>query len=167
MENSTIHFENNGMLDSVDWALLEALQENARLSFSELGRQVNLSQPAVAERVKKLEKAGIIVGYRAQVDYGRLGLPIFATIGLTLSSTEEQFLETLKEIPAIYECLTVTGEDCYKLRARVSSIEALERLMKKLGRYGKTTTSIVLSTPLQRHTVTKAHLVQPNTAPNS
>jgi Lrp/AsnC family leucine-responsive transcriptional regulator len=159
MENSTIRFENNGGLDALDWALLEALQENARLSFSELGRRVNLSQPAVAERVKKLEKAGIIVGYRACVDYGRLGLPIFATIGLTLSGAEEQFLERLKEISAIYECLTVTGEDCYQLRARLPSIEALERLMKTLGRYGKTNTSIVLSTPLQRHTVTKTHLV--------
>ena len=157
MINSVNRFENNGVLDALDWAILEALQKDARLSFSELGRRVNLSQPAVTERVKKLEKAGIIMGYRAHVDFNRLGLPIFATIGLTLSGAEEQFLERINEMPAIYECLTVTGDDCYKLRARVASIEALERLMKKLGQYGKTTTSIVLSTPLQRHMVTKAH----------
>jgi Lrp/AsnC family leucine-responsive transcriptional regulator len=69
-------------LDDVNWQILVALQENARVSFSELGRRVGLTPPAVAERVRRLEEAGVITGYRAQLDVAKLGLPLSAIIRL-------------------------------------------------------------------------------------
>src|SRR5437773_12535394 len=76
-------FENERLLDETGWHILEALQENARLSFSELGQRVGLSSPAVAERVRKMEDAGIITGFRIEVNMAKLGFPVMAIIRMT------------------------------------------------------------------------------------
>ncbi|HEX3245638.1 MAG TPA: Lrp/AsnC family transcriptional regulator [Chloroflexota bacterium] len=135
-------------IDDVSWKILQALQENARISFSELGRQVGLTPPAVAERVRRLEDVGIIEGYRAVVNVQKLGLPLnaiirFAARGRGSAETKRR----LAGIPEIIECFHVTGEDCYVLRIAVPSTAHLEGLLERLTDFGDTTTSIVLSTP--------------------
>ncbi|HEY3062156.1 MAG TPA: Lrp/AsnC family transcriptional regulator [Chloroflexota bacterium] len=141
-------------LDGVDWRILVELQENARLSFSELGRRVGMTPPAVAERVKRLEEAGVIRGYRLELDVERLGLPLQALVRLAnRGSPSLEIIRTVSELPEVLECHHVTGEDCYVLRVAVPSMRQLEVLLERLLRFGSTTTSIVISTPVMRKTI--------------
>ena len=141
-------------LDGVDWRILTELQENARLSFSELGRRVGMTAPAVAERVRRLEESGVIRGYRLELDVERLGLPLQALVRLANRSTPSQeIIRTVNELPEVLECHHVTGEDCYVLRVAVPSMHQLEILLERLMRFGSTTTSIVISTPVSRRTI--------------
>ncbi len=99
-------FESDRLLDETGWQLLQELQRNARLSYSELGQRVGLSAPAVAERIHKMEEAGIITAYRAEVDPTKLGLPITAIIRVSAYAGEglARFTTLAKEIPEIMEC---------------------------------------------------------------
>src|SRR3712207_257905 len=109
------------VLDEVSWAILCALQENARLSYSELGRRVGLTPPAVAERVKRLEEAGIITGYRAELDLSKLGL--FLTVIIRLAPRGRPSGELgarLAVLPEVLECHHVTGEDCFVMKVAVT-----------------------------------------------
>jgi Lrp/AsnC family transcriptional regulator, leucine-responsive regulatory protein len=149
-------------MDEVSWKIVEALQENARISFSELGRQVGLTPPAVAERVRRLEDVGIIEGYRAVVNVQKLGLPLtaiirFAARGRGSSETKHR----LAAISEIIECYHVTGEDCFVLRIAVPSTEHLEGLLERLTDFGDTTTSIVLSTPFAARVIEKEMVAPP------
>ncbi len=139
-------FDPEKLLDDTGWQLLQALQEDARLSFAELGRRVGLSPPAVAERVRRMEEAGIITGYRAQINPEKIGLPITALIGLT--TTPQQYpcvIALIKDLPEVLECHHVTGGCSFALKAIASSMSHLEALIEKLSRYGQTSTAIVLS----------------------
>jgi Lrp/AsnC family leucine-responsive transcriptional regulator len=150
-------FEPNALLDDTGWHILRLLQEDARLSFSEIGRQVGLSAPAVAERVHKLEDAGIITGYHAQVDPARVGYPILAII--RIGSTGASFnrcAEAVKEKPEVLECHRITGSDSFYMKAMVRSIEHLEGLIDQLQPYGETTTTLVLSSAVTRRTIEHA-----------
>src|SRR5438105_8880430 len=138
-----------GSLDAVSWRILSELQDNARLSFSELGRRVGLTSPAVAERVRRLEDAGIITGYRLELNVERLGLPLLAFVRLaSRDSTSAQVRQAVQNIPEVLECHHVTGEDCYVMKVAVPSVRHLEGVLEQLLRYGNTTTSIVISTPI-------------------
>src|SRR5215472_8883841 len=98
------------LLDETGWHILEALQENARLSFSELGQRVGLSSPAVAERVRRMEDAGIITGYRAEVNIAKIGYPITAIMRLNPQGEKCTRLNSLvRELPEVLECYRVTG----------------------------------------------------------
>jgi Lrp/AsnC family leucine-responsive transcriptional regulator len=146
--------ENEKLLDATGWQILCALQEDARLSYSELGRRVGLSLPAVAERVRRLEDAGIITGYRAQVDTARLGYPIMAFIRMSLTSDRDpQVSAIVRDMPEILECHRITGSDCFVMRAVVSSVSHLETLIDRLSVYGELVTSIVLSSPVTTRTI--------------
>ena len=134
------------MLDPVGRRLLVALQDNARLSYQELAARVGLSPPAVAERMRRLEEAGIIVGYRAEVDASKLGLPITAFI--RCNSPGPQVGRLARETPEILECHRITGGDAFILKAVVASVAHLEALIDRLLPYGQPTTSIVLSSPV-------------------
>lgn len=137
------------LLDEVGWQILAALQENARLSFAELGRLVGLSPPAVAERVHRLEEAGVITGYRAQVSPEGVGLPIMAFIQLQTSSDRYPDLKALVQgLPNVVECHHIAGTDAFMLKVVAESVLHLEEVIDRFGGYGKTTTSIVLSSPL-------------------
>jgi Lrp/AsnC family transcriptional regulator, leucine-responsive regulatory protein len=146
--------ENEKLLDATGRHILRELQENARITFSELGRRVKLTPPAVAERVRRLEEAGVITRYRAEVDRERLGLPVTAFIRITAtgSACARLGLE-IKDLPEVLECHRVTGEEAFIAKVAVRSVEHLEHLIDRLMTYGETITSIVLSAPVTHRVI--------------
>ena len=149
--------ESNSLLDHTGWAILRLLQEDARLSFSELGRQVGLSAPAVAERVRKLEDAGVITGYHADIDPTKVGYPILAIIRIgSNNALFSRCAEAVKDMPEVLEGHRVTGNDSFYLKVVVRSITHLESLIDKLQPYGETTTTLVLSSAVTRRTIEHA-----------
>ena len=145
------------MLDTTGWQLLQALQQSARLSYSELGQRVGLSSPAVAERVRRMEDAGIISGYHAEINLSKVGFPITAIIRMSTSPGERctRFTGFVENIPEVLECYRVTGSDALIMKVMASSVEHLEALIDQLSAHGQLTTSIVLSTPVRRRIVTQ------------
>ena len=143
------------MLDQVDWKILKTLQENARVTYAELGRKINLTTPAAIERVRKLEDAGIITGYRAEIDTAKVGLPITAFIRMSISGVDfSQIVKIASEADEVLECHRGTGGDSFIMKVAVSSVEHLQHIIDKLTPYGITTTAIVLSSPVKRRTIT-------------
>jgi Lrp/AsnC family leucine-responsive transcriptional regulator len=132
-------------LDPTDLAIIEILQEDGRINITELGRRVGLSQPAVSERVKRLEERGIIAGYKAVVDLAALGLATTAIV--RLRTTHEHIAACLRQfakMPEVIEVLRLTGDDCFLLKVIVPTPTGLESIVDTLGRYGAVTTSVVL-----------------------
>ena len=137
------------LLDDIGRQILSILQEDGRISFNELGRRVGLSSPAVAERVRRMEEAGIILGYRAVVNQSRVGYPIMAFIRLSIPVAHlAQADELAKAIPEVLECHHLTGSDGVILKVVVSSVGHLEDVISQMGSCGMTTTAIVLSSPV-------------------
>jgi Lrp/AsnC family leucine-responsive transcriptional regulator len=148
--------EGEKLLDEIGWRILHELQENARITFAELGRKVGLSTPAVMERVHKLEDAGIITGYHAEINAARVGLPITAFVRLSMTGTVyPKFINALEAMPEVIECYRTTGADSVIMKVTVASVQHLEMLIDQLMPYGTTTTSMVLSTPMTRHAITR------------
>ncbi|NBH08356.1 MULTISPECIES: Lrp/AsnC family transcriptional regulator [Amycolatopsis] len=144
-------------LDDVDWHLLELLQSDGRLSFSELGRRVSLSGSAVTERVRRLEERGVITGYAAHIDTTKLGLPIEALVRARVRSLDTpRFRTAILPLPQVVAADHITGDECWILRVLCRSTGELEELVERVQRYGETTTSLVLSSPLRRRPVTRA-----------
>jgi Lrp/AsnC family leucine-responsive transcriptional regulator len=140
------------LLDDIGWRLLEELQEDARLSYAELGRRVGLSTPAVMERIRKLEDAGIITGYRAEVNPEKVGFQVTAFIRVALKLEVLPRLGSMfKEIPEIIECHRVTGHDSLIFKVHVTSIAHLDAVIDRITPYGMPETSVVISTPIHRH----------------
>ncbi|MGV9268294.1 Lrp/AsnC family transcriptional regulator [Kitasatospora sp. NPDC003701] len=133
-------------LDATDWAILAELQQDGRIAFTELARRVNLSASATTERVRRLEAAEVITGYRAEVDLERTGYPVLAVIRLKYPGTRHEPLRRLLgERPEILECVRTTGDDCYVLRVATTSPGHLEEIVDALAQFGSTTTNLVLS----------------------
>lgn len=131
--------------DEKDMEILEALQLDGRLPLAELGRRIGLSQPAVSERVKRLEERGIITGYGARISLPALGLTMTAIIRLkTAHEHIRACLRQFEELPHIVEVHRVTGEDCFILKAIVPAPEHLATIVDAIGRFGPVTTSVVL-----------------------
>jgi Lrp/AsnC family leucine-responsive transcriptional regulator len=140
-------------VDGLSWKILEALQVNARQSFAEIGRQIGLSTPAVAERVHRLEEAGIITGYNVALDMGKLGLPVRVMVRLTIPGGDLQVsrsVAAIKDMVEISRCHRITGDESFVIEANVVSIRHMEALIDKLSALGATSTSTVLSSPVQR-----------------
>lgn len=137
-------------MDDVNWRILALLQDNARISFSEIGRQVGLTSTAVAERVRRLEDARVVRSYRIVPGDDELGYPItaFVTIAVHFGGAG-QLVRLCSELPEVIECHHVTGEDAYLLRVRATSVHHLEEIVQRLRRVGEPTASIVLSTPIE------------------
>jgi Lrp/AsnC family leucine-responsive transcriptional regulator len=134
-------------LDEMNWKIVAELQQNGRISFAELGRRVGLTLPAVAERVRKMEDAGVITGVRAEIDPTKIGLPIAAFIRIsTVGDVLARINKTVREMPEVLECYRGTGADSFTLKVAAESVEHLESLIDKLAPFGTTSTSIVLST---------------------
>jgi Lrp/AsnC family leucine-responsive transcriptional regulator len=143
--------ENAMTLDRYDRVLLDALLENGRASFAQLARLVNLSAPAVAERVAKLEASGVITGYQAKVDMAKIGLPIQCVIELRLANHGNQkTYDELWKIPELIQCHRVTGDPCVIMQAAVGSMPELESLINRVAQFGFSKTSIILSTAVER-----------------
>jgi Lrp/AsnC family transcriptional regulator, leucine-responsive regulatory protein len=138
-------------LDSTGRKILSLLQQQARLPFSQIGQQIGLSGPAVAERVRRMEEDGLIKGYHAEIDPDAAGLPIRAFIRLQTSPERyPRLIKTLEEIPEVLEANHVTGEDAFYLRVAAESMEALEQVIGRLSPFGSTSTAMILSTPINR-----------------
>jgi Lrp/AsnC family transcriptional regulator, leucine-responsive regulatory protein len=138
-------------VDAIDRRLLDLLRANARLSYAELARQVGLSAPAVHERVGKLEAAGTIRGYRADVLPEAIGLGVTAIIGVVQDSGGDthDVLAALNQLPEIESCYFMAGEESFLVTVRVGTIAALERVIVELNRtpgIARTRTAIALST---------------------
>jgi Lrp/AsnC family leucine-responsive transcriptional regulator len=136
-------------LDDTNLRLLAELQADARLSLAELGRRVGLSSPAVADRVARLEQAGVIRGYRADIDPRALGYALGVVIRIRPAPRElRKVADVARDTPEVVQCDRVTGEDCYVMRAHVRDVEHLEEVIDRFAIYGQTTSSIVQSSPV-------------------
>ncbi len=139
------------LLDRTGLELLRLVQEDARMSFAELGRRVGLTPPAVAERLRRMEEAGIIVGYHAHLNAARLGLQIRAFIRVSDCEPCERLIKLVKTQPEVIECHMLTGSDSYLLQVVVASIAHLDALISRLRPFARSlTTSIVLESPVDR-----------------
>jgi Lrp/AsnC family leucine-responsive transcriptional regulator len=149
-----VSLDNPKALDAIGWRILEELQENGRLTFTELGRRVGLSTPAAAERVRQLEATGVIRGFRAEIDLARVGLPILAVVRMSvMGDVLGRITAVAQEMPEVLECHRGTGADSFIMKVAVATVEHLERLIDRLTPFGTTSTSIVLSSPVGRRTV--------------
>jgi len=136
----------NDQIDRIDISILKALHENGRAPLAELGRRIGLSQPAMSERVKRLEDRGIISGYSVRVDREALGLGLGAIIRLaTDHSNVHACLEKLRALPGVIEIVRATGEDCLFIRVALRNARDLERTVDAIARYGLVKTSVILS----------------------
>lgn len=139
------------MVNLIDYKLIDLLQKNARITQSEMASAVGLSQPAVAERLRKLEQEGVIRGYVAQVNGRKLGKDITAFIGVGIEHPKynARFAKRIREIPDVLECHHVTGSDSYLLKVVTESTETLDRLISESLRIipgvTRTHTTIVMS----------------------
>ena len=135
--------------DVTNRRILAELQDDGRLSLAELGRRVGLSPPAVAERVQRLERDGVITGYHARVDPAALGYALTTVIRIRPAPRQiPKVAELARATPEIVECHRITGEDCFFMKATVRDVEHLEELIDRFVIYGQTTTSIVQSSPV-------------------
>jgi Lrp/AsnC family leucine-responsive transcriptional regulator len=145
----------NGMsVDHTDLQIIRELIADGRLSHAELGRRVNLSPPAVADRVRRLEQSGVITGYRAQVDLTKLGYSLTAIVLVKPTSPSQlpKIPQLAQQIPEVSECYRITGEDCFYLKLHMRSIDELSDLLDRFLTFGQTTTSIVNGTPIPART---------------
>lgn len=139
----------NSNLDEVNRAILRALAENPRLSTAELARTVGMSAPAVRERVGRLERAGIIRGYRLDIDPAAIGLPVTAWVRIRPGPGQlPKIAELARNTLQVSECHRITGEDCFLLKVHVPSVEDLEGVLDAFLLFGQTTSSFVVATPV-------------------
>ena len=137
------------LLDETNRRIVDELRTDARLSMAELGRRVNLSAPAVADRVQRLEREGVITGYRATIDPKAIGYPLAAVVRIRPASRQlHKIPEVAEEIPEVVECYRITGEDCFLVKLHLRAMEDLEAILDRFVLHGQTTTSIIHSAPV-------------------
>ena len=140
-------------MDEVDRSILGLLEADARLTYSDIGTRVGLAASSVHDRVRKLERSGVVKGYRAEIDFDKVDLPITAFVSLALRpSSPNDIPGKVSEFPLVESCYSVAGDNSYVLIVRAPSTKALEELLDavraKLEVVTKST--IVLSTPFER-----------------
>ena len=144
-------------LDDVDHRILARIQRDGRISTADLGRAVNLSASATADRLRRLTDAGIVTGYAARIDPEALGYPVMALVRLAYrSGNYKPFHDLLDSTPEIVEAHHVTGEDCFVLKVLARSMRDLERITGRLATLGNIATSVVYSSPLTGRPLTPA-----------
>jgi Lrp/AsnC family leucine-responsive transcriptional regulator len=143
--------------DAMDVKILDILQEDARTTLTEIGRRIHMSQPAVAERVKRMEGAGVISGYHARVNPAALGYGIIAFIRVARRAHETPVEVVATQIPEIVECHSITGDDCSIVKVVAKSVAELEGVILKLTRCGVTSTSLILSSSVERKALKPAN----------
>lgn len=136
-------------MDKINWNILSVLQENARLSFAEIGRRVGLSAPAIAERIQKMEDENVIKSYGVDLDFLKLGRTLTAIMSLRLNPGKlPSFLKFVPQVQEVFECHRVTGIDCIIMKLAVRKPSDLDNLIDKFYEYGEPTTSVILSSPI-------------------
>ena len=148
-----------GHIDDIDQKLILALQKSGRVKQSELAEETGLSVPAVGERIKKLEEAGVITEYRAVVDYRKLGFDVTSFVAVTIDSSKhfKSFLEKVHKCDEIIECHAITGDGTHMLKLRVHNTAELEKLLSRIQSWqgvANTTTRVVLSSPKETTNIT-------------
>lgn len=141
-------------MDITDYRIIEILQDDGRVSMKDLGKIVGLTSPAVSERVKRLEEAGVIQGYKAIVNPDKLGRVIKSFINIALPSENyQEFVDYARQDNRIVECHHITGEDCLLLKVIVQDMYELEQVIDKIKQVGKTKTSVILSTIIEAKSI--------------
>ena len=136
-------------IDETARRILDELQRDGRVSLAELGRRVGLSPPAVAERVSRLERDGVITGYHARIDPRALGFALGVVIRIRPAPREIVKVAALaRDTPEVVECHRITGEDCFFMKAYVRDVEHLEEVIDRFVIFGQTTSSIMQSSPV-------------------
>jgi Lrp/AsnC family transcriptional regulator, leucine-responsive regulatory protein len=147
MNGKSMSSRTSESLDPTDYAILAILQADGRLGVTEIGRRVNLSQPAVSARIKRLEQTGVITGYQAVIDPARLGLNIHAVVRLrTVHARIAACLEHFAQVPEVTGVRRLTGEDCFLLDVHAADARRLENVVDGIARFGPVTTALVLRT---------------------
>jgi Lrp/AsnC family leucine-responsive transcriptional regulator len=142
-------FDRERLLDDVNRRLVAELHASPRITMAALARRVHMSPPAVSERVQRLERAGVITGYRMDVDPAALGLPVAAYVRVRPAPGKlAKIAELAASIPEISECHRISGEDCFLIKVHSATIEDLERNLDQFLKYGQTITSFVVSSPV-------------------
>jgi Lrp/AsnC family transcriptional regulator, leucine-responsive regulatory protein len=137
------------LLDDTNVSILRVLCERPRIGTSELARAVGMSAPAVRERVQRLEDAGLILGYRVDLDPALLGYPVTVLVRIRpMPGQLHKIVELARKTPYVVECHRITGEDCLIMRMHIEGIEVLDDVLDTFLAYGQTTTSIIQSSPV-------------------
>jgi len=137
------------LLDALNVKLLRFLKDDPRIAVSALARRVGMSAPAVRERVQRLEEAGVIAGYRLELDPRALGYPIAAFVRVRpMPGQLPKIAELAERMPEVVECHRITGEDCFILKIYLEELDALDRVLDRFLAHGQTTTSLVQSSPV-------------------
>jgi Lrp/AsnC family leucine-responsive transcriptional regulator len=137
------------LLDDTNVRLLGELHANPRITMSALGRRLDMSPPAVTERVQRLEQAGVILGYRLDVSPSAIGLPVTAFVRIRPGAGQlPKIAELARRLGQVSECHRITGEDCFILKVHLPAMDQLDRLLDRFLLYGTTTTSIIQSSPV-------------------
>jgi Lrp/AsnC family leucine-responsive transcriptional regulator len=136
-------------IDPVNVRLLDELRRNPRISMSELARRLDMSSPAVTDRVQRLEDIGVIIGYRLELDPRALGRPVAAFVRIRPGPGQlNRIADLARATPEVVECHRITGEDCFLMKVYVAEIDKLEEVLDRFLMYGQTTSSIVQSSPV-------------------
>lgn len=137
------------LADARNIELIRLLQEDPRANIAELARRIGMSAPSVRERLTRLEEAGVIRGYRLDLDPGALGWPITAYVRIRpMPGQLAKIAELATSIPQVAECHRITGEDCFILKVYLASIESMDGILDRFLAFGQTTTSLVQSSPV-------------------
>jgi Lrp/AsnC family transcriptional regulator, leucine-responsive regulatory protein len=137
------------VLDDLNRRILAELLSDPRISMSALGRRVGLSSPAVTERVQRLERSGVISGFRVDIDPAALGLPVAAFVRVRPSAGQLPKIAALAEsLGQVSECHRITGEDCFLVKVHAPTIDGLEEVLDQFLQYGQTVSSIVVTSPV-------------------
>ena len=155
----------NGSIDFTDRKILSALLSKGRSTFAELAAQVGLTAPTVHDRVKKLERSGVIEGYTANINPACLGYDISAMVCITTESgaSSAEYENQLAEITEIQQCLSVAGDETYMVMVLTRTPKTLEKVLQRIRQIpgtASTKTSVVLSAPISRHTLPQAEDVR-------
>ncbi|NYT92362.1 Lrp/AsnC family transcriptional regulator [Salinispora sp. H7-4] len=145
--------DGNSLLDDTNRRLLGVLRDDPRASAAELARQVGMSAPAVRERLHRLEHAGVIRGYRVDIDPAALGLPVAAWVRIQPGPGQlSKIAELADRVPEVSECHRISGEDCFLLKVHVAAVDALAAVLDQFLLHGQTTSSFIVATPVAPRT---------------
>jgi Lrp/AsnC family leucine-responsive transcriptional regulator len=144
-------------LDTTDRRIMKILSEDGRASYQAMADEIGLSRPAIMERVKRLEEAGYICGYRVQLDRAKVGLPVTAFVAVRYGSSDyvgdEPRMREMEKHPGVLECHHIAGDDCYMLKVIAEDLEGVQTILRDLrgpNTQMNTRTTIVLSTVFEK-----------------